>query len=57
VVESGLFQSISDLDDESSLYFLKKDNELLSIMFPVILDQNIVESPHISLSEITGKNM
>ena len=40
MVESGLFQSILDSDDESSLYFLNKDNELLSIRFPAILDLN-----------------
>ena len=38
MVESGLFQAIPDSDDESSLYFLNKNNELSTITFPAILD-------------------
>ena len=38
IVESGQFQSISNFDDETSLYFLDENDELLCITFPAILD-------------------
>ena len=40
MITSGHFHSISDTNDEHSLYYLNKNDELISITFPAILDLN-----------------